>query len=152
MLCFELRLDFCAEERTERRPLGLVLLRGDNVVSLQVEAAPTSSGKRSDNRVVGPGVAKSAGRGITTAPVGMAPAGLAGPVAGVGGLAPAMQGGFPPMGSGMPAGAPRGMPAPGAMPPGMMPPPGGMAGMPPRGMPAPGAMPQYGMPPRPAGQ
>ncbi|CAE7336127.1 SNRPB [Symbiodinium sp. KB8] len=117
-----------AEERTERRPLGLILLRGDTVVSLQVEAPPASKGRREDARVVGPGVAKAAGRGISAAPMGMAPAGLAGPVAGVGGSAP-----VPPHGA-MPGMPPRGMPAPGAMP-----------GMPPRGMPAPGAMP--GMPP-----
>ena len=109
---------FAAEERTERRPLGLILLRGDTVVSLQVEAPPASKGRREDARVVGPGVAKAAGRGISAAPMGMAPAGLAGPVAGVGGSAP-----VPPHGA-MPGMPPRGMPAPGAMP--GMPPPRGM--------------------------
>eukprot|EP00804_Cyclotella_cryptica_P014467 CCRYP_004800-RA/>CCRYP_004800-RA protein AED:0.02 eAED:0.02 QI:321/0.5/0.66/1/0/0.33/3/641/168 len=96
------------EERMEKRSLGLIILRGENVVSIAVEGPPPPSG----GRVVagGPGVVKGVGRGappsttaVGGAPMGMgAPMGLgAGPVHGVGGMAPPPMGG-PPPGMGMP--------------------------------------------------
>lgn len=143
------------EEKEEKRTLGLVLLRGENVVSLTVESPPSQEDK--DYAAGGPGMGRAAGRGLPTAPMGQAPRGLAGPVAGIGGPAAsfmqpavAAQSGFIP-GRGPPPGMmARGMPPPGmgmpppgmmprGMPPGMPmmrgPPPGMPPGMPPPGMP-----------------
>jgi small nuclear ribonucleoprotein B and B' len=98
------------EERLEKRNLGLVLIRGENVVSLAVEGPPPPSitGKLTPG---GPGVARGAGRGSMQAPPIGAPMGLgAAPVAGVG--APGM---YPPPGMGGPPPPPgmgRGMPPP----------------------------------------
>lgn len=67
------------EEREERRALGLIILRGDSVVSMTIEGPPPPD---ADEKIMpgGPGVVKAAAaRGI---PMAM---GLAGPVAGVGG-------------------------------------------------------------------
>ncbi|CAE7947450.1 SNRPB [Symbiodinium sp. KB8] len=123
-----------AVEEEQRRVLGLVILRGSSVISLQVEAPPRGEAKAA--AAAGPGVARAAGRGALPpagAAMGMAgpAAGLAGPVAGVGG--PGMSAMHP----GMPPGMPRGMP--GSVP-GMHGMPPGMPGMPPRGYP-------QGMPP-----
>ena len=73
------------EEREERRTLGLVLLRGENIVSLVVESPPPSDASRSSKKA-GPGVAMSVGRGMPTMmrPLGMS-SGLTGPVSGIGG-------------------------------------------------------------------
>lgn len=104
------------EERTEKRSLGLVLLRGENVISLAVEGPPppSSSGVMTPG---GPGVARGAGRGVPPSrnPPGnrsnaAPPIGLgAAPVHGVGGGVgipppPTGGGGLPPpgMGRGMP--------------------------------------------------
>ena len=98
------------EERLEKRNLGLVLIRGENVVSLAVEGPPPPSitGKMTPG---GPGVARGAGRGSMPVPPQGAPMGLgAAPVAGVG--APGM---YPPPGMGGPPPPPgmgRGMPPP----------------------------------------
>ncbi len=104
------------EDKEEKRVLGLVLLRGDNVVSMSVEGPPPPE---PTSRIApgGPGTSAAVGRGGPPLPMGM-------------GVMPPRMGMMPP-GMGM-------------MPPGMgmMPPPGppgppGM-GMPPPGMPPPG--------------
>lgn len=120
-----------SEEREEKRTLGLVLLRGEMVVSLSVDGPPPPE---DDLRAVlgGPGIARAAGRGLSAAPLGVPPMGLAGPVRGIGGPgAAAMQ---PPMPFG------RGAP-PGGMP---MPPPPGTFMPPPPGMPMPPPPPPRG--------
>jgi len=93
------------EERQEKRSLGLIILRGENVVSIAVEGPPPPSASGRAN-LGGPGIARGAGRGVAAPPGGMppggggAPMGLgAAPVHGVGGAPP----GPPPgMGRGMP--------------------------------------------------
>jgi small nuclear ribonucleoprotein B and B' len=151
-----------SEEKEEKRALGLVILRGDSVVSMSIEGPPPPE---DDSKLIpgGPGIGRAAGRGLPVAPLAGAPTGLAGPVRGVGGPAAsfmqppaqvAAQAGaqsFPrPPGMMPPGMMPPGMPpgrGPPGMPPGMMPPPPGMMppGMMPPGMP-PGMMPP-GMPP-----
>lgn len=88
------------EERTEKRSLGLVLIRGENVVSLAVEGPPPPSvtGKLTPG---GPGRALGAGRGTMGAPPpGAPPVGLgAAPVHGIGGVPPPPP---PGMGRGVP--------------------------------------------------
>ena len=73
-----------SEEREEKRTLGLVLLRGELVVSLSVDGPPPPE---DDLRTVlgGPGLGRAAGRGLPTAPLGAPPLGLGAPVRGVGG-------------------------------------------------------------------
>ncbi|CAE8709386.1 unnamed protein product [Polarella glacialis] len=116
------------EEKEVKRTLGFVVLRGETIVSLMAEAPPPSGPKKADIQP-GPGRGQVAGRGMPAAPLSSAPAGLAGPVRGVGGPAAIQM--QPKTGAlgGMPPGFP-------SRPPGMMPPPG-MPGMPP-GMPPPG--------------
>eukprot|EP01112_Ceratiomyxa_fruticulosa_P024134 TRINITY_DN963_c0_g1_i1.p1 TRINITY_DN963_c0_g1~~TRINITY_DN963_c0_g1_i1.p1 ORF type:complete len:308 (+),score=92.70 TRINITY_DN963_c0_g1_i1:199-1122(+) len=114
------------EEREEKRALGLVLLRGETVVSLSLEgpAAPESR-----SRVVptstpgGPGIGMSAGRGIVPPTVvAQAPPGLSGPARGVG--APAQQVMMPNQGQGRGNAPPPQQPQqgqPGNFPPGVPP-------------------------------
>ncbi|KAM7199311.1 small nuclear ribonucleoprotein [Rhypophila sp. PSN 637] len=139
-------------EQEEKRTLGLVILRGAQIVSLSVESPPpadpsarlgksTATGLAS-TLATGPGVARPAGRGAA------APISLAGPAPGVGGAPPPAFPGFP--GAGAPPFAGRGGPPPGF--PGF-PAPGfpGMPGGPPPGFPAfpPGGGPPGGFnPPR----
>lgn len=98
------------EERTEKRSLGLVLIRGENVVSLAVEGPPPPSAA---GKAASGGMARGRGAPMPSMPGGppppsMAPMGLgAAPVHGVG--------------------------APGMMPP-PPPPPPGAGGLPPPGM------------------
>jgi len=104
------------EEREEKRSLGLIILRGENVVSIAVEGPPPPE-KRARLAPGGPGLAKGAGRGVVQPHQG-APMGLGvGPVHGVGGPGMhVMQGrGVPmmPQGAGMhPPGMGRGGPPP----------------------------------------
>jgi small nuclear ribonucleoprotein B and B' len=121
----------------EKRTLGLIILRGTNIVSCSVEGPPPSDpsarlGTSAPTGAAiqpGAGISRPAGRGL---PVGM---GLGGPAAGVGGPPPPGGFGFPP-----PGGAPFGRggpppPLPGGPPPGFGGPPPGFGG---RGGPPPG--------------
>lgn len=67
----------CCEQRDQRRVLGLVLVRGDEVISLTVEGPPpadTSRLSKGQAAPGGPGTGRAAGRGLPTAAPGQAPA------------------------------------------------------------------------------
>lgn len=110
------------EERTEKRSLGLVLIRGENVVNLAVDGPPPSTASRLTPG--GPGQARGAGRGMIPqqAPGMMPPPphhggptmGLgAAPIHGIGGGVGMLPPPPPPGGMGMPPpGMGRGMPPP----------------------------------------
>ena len=80
-------------QREERRVLGLVILRGEEIVSLVLEGPPPAEEQQplnAKNAAAGSGLAKVAGRGMAMPQPGGAAAGLAGPARGVGGPAPGM--------------------------------------------------------------
>ncbi|RPA87342.1 Sm-like ribonucleo protein [Ascobolus immersus RN42] len=143
----------------EKRTLGLIILRGGNIVSLSVESPPPAdpsarlgapTGMPPGAGLGGPGIARPAGRGLPTmgmgAPPGMpgmsaAPiAGLAGPMRGAGlGPAPGMPGGIPPPAGFAMGGPPPGFAPGGAPPAGFQGPPGYQGGLPGQGRGFPGA-------------
>jgi small nuclear ribonucleoprotein B and B' len=73
-----------SDDREEKRALDLVLVRGENVVSLSVEGPPPIAENRGRAPAAAGGLGRGApaGRGIPAAAASAAPAGLAGPVAG----------------------------------------------------------------------
>ncbi|KAI0229840.1 Small nuclear ribonucleoprotein-associated protein B [Massospora cicadina] len=83
------------EEIELKRTLGLVILRGEHIVSISVDGPPPLSSESLKARVAqlaaGSGVGRPAGRGIPIAPSENAPAsGLTGPARGLGAPAPSM--------------------------------------------------------------
>ncbi|EGG23383.1 hypothetical protein DFA_05515 [Cavenderia fasciculata] len=129
------------EDREEKRTLGMLVIRGETVISLSAESPPPEEIKAKAPPQIpgGPGIGRAIGRGM-----GMnaaATAGLTGPVRGIGGVAPpgpfgrgapppgaGFAPGPPGMGRGFPPGPPPGMGR--GFPPGVFPPPPG-AGFPP---------------------
>lgn len=78
-------------QREERRVLGLIILRGEEIVSLVLEGPPPAEEQQplnAKNAAPGVGMAKAVGRGMAM-PAAPAP-GLSGPARGVGGPAPGM--------------------------------------------------------------
>ncbi|KAJ2750132.1 Small nuclear ribonucleoprotein-associated protein B [Coemansia aciculifera] len=138
-----------AKSKTQqiKRTLGLVILRGESVISISVDGpppAPTGSLHPSASALAaGPGIGRPAGRGIPIAPPGAAPPGLAGPVRGVGGPAMGMMQGRG--GATIAAGPISFSRPPPPPPPGMRPPPG----MPPLGFRPPPGMAPPGYPAQP---
>ncbi|KCV67227.1 hypothetical protein H696_06351, partial [Fonticula alba] len=70
--------------REEKRILGLIILRGEVIVSMSAEAPPPAARGR-QVAVATSGLGKAAGRGLPMSEAALA--GLAGPVHGVGGPA-----------------------------------------------------------------
>ena len=115
----------------QKRTLGLVLLRGENVISITVEGPPPSTGQKKRVAPVGHGVARMAGRGsmiMHQQQMQGAPRGLRGPIQGMGGPQPGM---MQPLRTVAAQQRPQMMQPPRGMPP---PPRGMMMSMPPRQM------------------
>ena len=127
-------------EREHRRALGLVLLRGENIVHMSAEAPPSSSKKKSKQ-------SNGTGTGVLPTQPGQTPAGLSGPAKGVG-VPMMMPTDQPMMAPPMPSNMgmiPPGMPM--QPPPMMMAPPGMPGGIPPGMPPQMGLLPPQGPPP-----
>lgn len=65
-------------EAEEKRALGLIVLRGEVILTLKVEAGPPAGDKRglgTPGMLGGPGIARGAGRGMPIAPTGIPPMG-----------------------------------------------------------------------------
>merc|ERR1719498_595568 len=132
-----------AGEREEKRMLGLVLLRGEEVISMSAETPPPPKARAQLAAGQAPGVGKAAGRGMPVAPLAAAPKGLQGPVRGVGGPDRSVM--MPQASvSKAPVSYARGAQMAGAPPPGGMPPMGAVR---PPFPPPPGGMPPMGGPP-----
>ncbi|KAI8990938.1 hypothetical protein BDF20DRAFT_841773 [Mycotypha africana] len=146
--------DTSAANLEQKRTLGLVILRGETIVSMSIDGPPPPNNddirSRGPGLAAGTGIGRPMGRGLPAAPppMGAPMAGLSGPVRGIGGPAPGMMQPRPgyqgaPVAYGRPPMPPQGMPPPGFRPAPGMPPPGFR---PPPGMPPPGFRP--GMPPQ----
>ncbi|CCF48200.1 hypothetical protein NDA11_001181 [Ustilago hordei] len=133
----------------QKRTLGLLILRGENIVSMAIEAPPPADDRRQPTMQPGPGKGAPMGRGMGLAvpPMpGAAPPMMARPMPYARPPPPGMPG-MPVPPPGMPVGPPPGFRTPGfpgmpgGPPPGFsVPPPGGFPPRPPPG---------FGMPPRP---
>ncbi|KAI8147323.1 hypothetical protein BJV82DRAFT_507858, partial [Fennellomyces sp. T-0311] len=83
------------DELEQKRTLGLVILRGETIVSMSIDGPPPPTTNESRARgpalAMGPGMGRPAGRGMPAAPPPGGPmVGLSGPVRGVGGPSPQM--------------------------------------------------------------
>jgi small nuclear ribonucleoprotein (snRNP)-like protein len=113
-------------DREKKRSLGLVLLRGENIVSMSAESPPSQNTKKfSEIPNTGSGKSQPIGRGVPVNGQTQAPMGLSGPGMGVG--IPNMMQMMPTMGRGsaIPQGMNR-MPMPPQMPMGGIPQMGGI--------------------------
>ncbi|KAG7558315.1 hypothetical protein FFLO_02785 [Filobasidium floriforme] len=126
-----------APEVEQKRTLGLVILRGETIVSVSVDGPPPNK-EDGPGMMAGPGKGVAAGRGMPLMPpaggISARPMPYARPPAG---FPPGM---MPPGFPGAPAGMPPGFP-PQGMPPGFRP------GMPPVGFPPQGMPPGFPMRP-----
>jgi small nuclear ribonucleoprotein B and B' len=97
----EFRKPHSSKTPEQRRTLGLVMLRGEQIVSMCPEGAPTAGLNKTRvpaASMMAPGVGRPVGRGMPVPAPGL-PVGLAGPVPGMytppGGFVPGGAGGMP---------------------------------------------------------